>query len=287
MPGVAAPAPAPADTPSTVPVSADSVRAWRSRWRIERPSGFQVVTAVGGIAPALSASSPSGFGAQWGDGFLGLGYQARTRYTRERDGAIVTGVGVGDRVRWAALELALTSFGTLDTGIGTNSTMSLKLHRLVATGTSVAIGLENAARLGPTANNGPDGGRSWFAAASRVVALPARGDGSPRELLVNVGFGTGRFRRESLVRRGSAGIGAFASVGVRLSERTAVIADLTGQDLYLAGSVVPWRCVPAVLTGGFADVTRSAGDGPRLVLSLGLGVNRESLNRAFSGRCLS
>jgi hypothetical protein len=274
-----------ADQPK--PLSDDSVRALRDAWRIVRPTGFQVATAVSGVSPALTASTPSGFGAQWGDAFLGLGFQARTRFTRERDGAVVTGAGVGDRMRWVALELALTSFGTIDTGFGTNSTVSLKAHRVLMPGTSVALGLENALRLGPTANNGPDGGRSWYVAASRILLLPSRGDRPPRELLLNAGVGTGRFRRESLVQRGSAGFGAFASVGLRLNERSALIADLTGQDLYLAGSVVPFRCVPAVVTAGLADITRSAGDGARLVISVGLGLSRESLTRAFNRRCLA
>jgi hypothetical protein len=62
---------------------------------------------------------------------------------------------------------------------------------------------------------------------------------------------------------------------------------MTGQDLNLAASVVPWRCVPAVLTLGFADITRSAGDGPRFVAGLGLGLHREAFDRIRHGRCLT
>jgi hypothetical protein len=217
---------------------------------------------------------------------VALGYQQRTRFTRVQDGAIVTGVGLGDRARTVGAEVALTSFGTVRTGIGTNSTVSAKLHRSFADGMGVAVGMENIFRIGGTSDGGPDGGRSVYVAVSRLLSFGASYGQSSRQLLLNVGLGTGRFRRESAVQANRAGVNIFASAGYRFAERFAVIADLTGQDLNLALSAVPSRCVPAVLTIGLADLTRSAGDGARLVLGLGLGLHRESFVRIRQLQCL-
>ena len=64
----------------------------------------------------------------------------------------------------------------------------------------------------------------------------------------------------------------FGSVGVRWQEWLSTIADWTGQDLNLGVSVTPWLRIPFVVTPGLADVTGSAGDGVRFILSTGYAV---------------
>ncbi len=57
-----------------------------------------------------------------------------------------------------------------------------------------------------------------------------------------------------------------------MAEPLSVVADWTGQDLNAGISATPVPRVPLVVTAGAADITGSAGDGARFILSVGYGV---------------
>jgi hypothetical protein len=84
--------------------------------------------------------------------------------------------------------------------------------------------------------------------------------------------GNGRFRREEDVVAGRETVNVFGAVALRVAEPVSLTADWTGQDLYAAVSVRPVRRVPLVATVGVADITGSAGDGARLIVSVGYGL---------------
>ncbi|HLM68337.1 MAG TPA: hypothetical protein VK358_12450, partial [Longimicrobium sp.] len=114
---------------------------------------------------------------------------------------------------------------------------------------------------------------SLYAAATRMVSL--REDPSQRfgTAVFTLGVGNGRFRFEDDDADGNQTVNVFAAAGVRVSEPLSLVGDWTGQDLNLAASITPLRRVPLVLTTGVADVTGSAGDGARFILSLGYGLS--------------
>jgi hypothetical protein len=253
-PGLVAPA-----APEPAPAQQQDPNAWRRRLSLRRPAEHLVAV------PASSISSPTAFGAQMGEAFVGLSYQQRTRFTSLDDGAAVLAVGFGDR-RYAALEVALTSYSTLRGG-GPLETggLSFKLHHAFDDDWAVAVGFENAVDWG-----GSDAGHSPYAAATRVVRL--RPASSPfSTVTATLGVGAGRFRSENDVVADRKTANVFASAGVQVVEPLSVAADWNGQDLFAGVSLTPTRRVPLVIDAGVADITGSAGDGARFILAVGLG----------------
>jgi len=253
-PRLVAPAPEPA-------VAQQDPATWRRQLSLRRP--YTRLVAL----PAASVSTPTAYGAERGQGFVGFAYQARTRFTDIDDGAAVLAAGIGDRQRAVALELALTSYSTLRGG-GPLETggLSFKLHRALNDAWGVAVGMENAASWG-----GSDAGHSPFAVVTRAFRLRSDPSEPFSAATASLGVGAGRFRSEQDVVDERETVNVFGSLGLQVLEPVSVAADWTGQDLFAGVSVTPSRRVPIVLNAGFADLTRNAGDGPRFILSAGFG----------------
>jgi len=261
---VAPPPPPPPAAEATVPEPPqDSLppAAWRQRLTLRRPATHLVAV------PAASISSPTAFGAQNAEGFIGFAYQARTRYTHLSDGALVLAGGGGDREKAVALELAATSYSTIHGG-GPLETggLSVKLHRAIDERFGVAVGMENFVDWG-----GSDAGHSPYAVATGVFRLRPDPAQPFSALTASLGVGGGRFRSEDAVAADEKTVGVFGALGLQVAEPVSVTADWNGQDLFAGVSLAPSRRVPVVINAGVADLTRNAGDGPRFILSAGFG----------------
>jgi hypothetical protein len=226
------------------------------------------ITREGGTSPAVSISSPTGYGADAGLAFAGVGFQQRTRYTNLKDGAIVAGFGVGDARRLVGVEAAVTSYSLgRRHAPGDVGSVSFKVHRLLPADFAVAAGIENVVHWGDT-----DAGRSPYVALSRVIML----NDDPRlrfgALVLSGGVGGGRFRSERDVNQDRKVVSPFGSVALFVAEPVTVVADWTGQDLAAGVSFLPFRTFPLVFTPAVADLTRRAGDGPRFILGVGYGL---------------
>jgi len=234
---------------------------WRRRLSLRRPATH--VVAI----PAASISSPTAFGAERGQGFVGFAFQERTRYTQLSDGAAVLAGGIGDRQRAVALELAVTTYSTLHGG-GPFETggVSFKLHRAVGEHTGIAVGMENAVDWG-----GSDAGRSPYAVATHVLQLRPDAAQPFSAVTASLGVGAGRFRSEDDVVADEDAVNVFGALGVQVAEQLSVAADWNGQDLFAGVSLTPSRRIPFVLNAGLADITGNAGDGARFILSAGFG----------------
>jgi hypothetical protein len=235
-------------------------RDWRRRLSLHHPADRLVAI------PAASINSPTGFGAQMGEAFVGLAYQQRTRFTDIDDGAAVLAAGFGDR-RWLALEVAATSYSTLRGG-GPLETggLSFKLHHAFGDATGVAVGVENVVEWG-----GSDAERSPYAAATHVFRLRPDAARPFSAATATLGVGGGRFRSEDDEDADRKTANVFAALGVQVLEPVSVVADWSGQDLFAGVSVTPSRRIPLVIDAGFADLTGSAGDGARFIIAAGLG----------------
>jgi hypothetical protein len=249
----------PADAPARAMPQEDPA-GWRRNLALRHPASHLVAV------PAASISSPTAFGAEMGQGFVGFAYQARTRFTHLSDGAAVVAAGIGDRQRAVALELALTTYSTLHGGPFETGGVSFKLHRAVGEHTGVAVGVENALDWG-----GSDAGRSPYAVATHVVELRPDAAQPFSAVTATLGVGAGRFRSENDVAADHATVNVFGALGVQVIEPVSVSADWNGQDLFTGVSVSPSRHLPLVLNAGLADVTGTAGDGVRFIFSAGLG----------------
>ena len=221
-------------------------------------------------APAIGIGVPSGFGADFGDVFVGLGAQSRTRYADKPDGGVVAGFGLGDARKYLGLEVAVSQYGTFRSCC--RGGLSLKVHRMLPGALGVAVGWENAAGWGDLPGregDAPwtDGGSSLYGAASKVFFLSPHGPNAFRSVTGTIGVGNGRFRSESDVLDDREAVNVFGSVGVRWFEPWSLAASWTGQDLNAGISVVPLPRAPLAITIGAADLTTE----PRLIVGAGFG----------------
>jgi hypothetical protein len=220
-------------------------------------------------APATGMTIPGALGAGQGDVFAGFSFQGRTRFSESSDGAVVAGFGLGNPARFAALEVAFTSFSTFRSGFFERSHASFKLHRQVGDGWAGAIGWENALTL---SGGGGDGGSSLFAVGMRTVRL-GEADSRFSSMTFTAGVGDGRFRSEDDVLADRSTAGVFGGMSLRILPQLSALVDWTGQDLAAGISVAPLPRFPLVVNAGFADLTGQAGDGARFMMSGGIGTN--------------
>lgn len=275
-------------------LSAQRTDTLRARYLLPIPAAARATTPIREAAreiirtsPGITYSSPSAFGPDWGDGFVGLGYQQRERYANIKDGFVSAGIGIGNSYRYVGVELDIVSVSTVRSGFFYRDAFSFKIHRSLPGSASVAVGWENAT----TTHNGLDGGNSMYAVATKVFHRTSSPRAPFSNVSITVGAGNGRFRSERAVaynggdtknyhgdvnyHRGSPN--AFGSIGVRVFEPVSLIADWYGQDLALGISLVPFARIPLVITPALSDVTRTAGDGPRFTLGAGLDFRFASL----------
>jgi len=210
-------------------------------------------------SPGSSVQSPTAFGAEWGDIYLGAGYTQRMRYVHganQMDGAVLAAMGFGNARKNFGVEATLTSFSTVRSGFGKHSSLSFKVHRELSRSFAIAAGWEDAIRT-----NGTDGGTSGYVVASSWY----------KRLTASAGVGGGRFQTESALADKKSGINLFGSVACELASAMSLIADWSGQDLGIGASLVPLQRIHFYIEPGLVDLTGSAGDGARFVLGVGFG----------------
>ena len=208
----------------------------------------------------MGANSPTAFGAAYGDAFVGASYTARARNVEAGDGAVAAGIGVGDPWRWVGIEVDVVSFSTFRSGWGNRMGADLIVHRLLPGGFGIALGWESLLQRGMT-----DGDRSRYAVVSRWWQLKEDDGAWFSGLALSAGVGDGRFRSYDDWKMDRKRVNVFGSAALRVAGPVSVVADWTGQDLMLAGSLAPFTRFPLIITTGFADVTGQAGDGSRFV----------------------
>ena len=253
-------------------LGAQNLDSLRNSYRLPVPQLVRVANPAYRESPGSSAQSPTAYGADWGDGYLGAGFQGRMRYTKDLplhkrvDGAVFFGFGLGNSDRNIGFEGDITSYSTVRSGFLNHTSFSFKLHRNLPGNFAIAAGWEDAIRT-----KGLDGGTSIYGVVSSAY----------KRLTMSGGLGGGRFRTENNIDNGIHRVNAFGSVGVRVADPVSLIADWAGQDLALAASIVPFSRLPLYILPGVADVTGSAGDGARFILGVGLGFRFAQVRDVF------
>lgn len=226
---------------------------------------------TGRAQPGVSASSPLGFGPNFRDAFVGVGYQRSTRYGGAEDGSVSAGFGLGNSSSAIGLEVVVTSLSTVRSGFGDRMSGSVKIHRVLPLNIGVGVGLEGFTITGDDFATDP----SVFIAVTKVANL-SKDRAYFQTLTINGGLGNGRFLKVEDFNAGKKGINSFASVGLRATDNVGLIADWTGQDLNLGVSIAPFRTLPFVITPALADVLNQANTignknyGARFTLGAGL-----------------
>jgi len=237
----------------------------REVYRLYVPTETEAIAPVMGRAqPGVAASSPIAFGPGRGDAFAGFGYQQTTATGGNSDGAASVGLGLLSGSETVGVELVLTSLSTVRSGFGSRLVGAMKVHKLLANGMGVAIGVEGTRIAGDEF----DTRETFYVAASQVRRL--READTFNAVTLNVGLGNGRFQSSDNFVAGKNGIGVFASAGLRVNSYSAAILDFTGAQLNAALSFSPFATLPFVITPSINDVTGAAGQAGRLSLAAGL-----------------
>jgi hypothetical protein len=251
--------------------------------RLSIPGQLPTVATTGATAhPVNGLLTPTAFGANWGDVFLGLGYQATSRGAlyfdppqlgqRGVDGAAYVGFGIGDSRNFVGLETVAASFSTFQSGFLNKGTFSFKLHKQFGENFAIAGGYENAISWNQTPSLGLDGGTAGYGVASFVVN-PDANMGFFSNTTLSVGAGGGRFRSVGDIRNNKDSNGVFGSLGTRLSPNFSLVADWNGQDLAVGlpitiylGDSTSVQVVPSMV-----DLVNKETSGSRFTLNGGLG----------------
>ncbi len=255
--------------------ASDSLRA---RYMLPRPAVQSTSPILTRGIPGITVQSPTGFTAEAGDVFAGVGFQQRPRYVHQPDAALVVGFGIGSARNTVALETAVTSYSTVRSGFGKHMAVSFAASRLVTDNTGIALGWESAIHSSRT-----DGETSIYGAVSKVFSLREDPETPFGEMALTAGLGSARFRSGADVQDGENGVGGFGSMSVVVIPHVSAIADWSGQNLNLAVSFAPLARFPLVITPGITDITHNAGDGRRFIVGAGAGMNLPQLRGLLGG----
>lgn len=251
----------------------------RRRFQLPLLPSTEVAATASRFAPGHNTASQSGYGANFGDGFIGAGFAGRTRSGSSSDGSLVAGFGLWNSRDYVGLEVSVFSFSTIREGFMQNGAIGLKLHRVLPKNIAFAVGGENLAGWGEL-----DAPKTYYGVASKVWRLRQR-EGDPfGSLTTNLGAGNGRFSPEfdSLMTTSDRGkIGVFGSAGLRVHESVTLIGDWGGQDLSIGFSFLPLRWVPLVITPAYADVLGRDNHKRTFILGVALGFKFAQVRNIF------
>jgi hypothetical protein len=233
--------------------------------RIGLPTPPPIATATTTVpapinAPVSSVSTPTGFGANWGDVFVTAGYQDRVPGT-----GLGAGFGIGDAKNFVGLEASYSTSSGNGSDLFNQGAGNFKLHKLIGDNVAIAAGWENAIR-----QNLPAGTRdTYYGVLSGVLPV-----GSSSNFTASVGAGNGRFRNINDVNTNVDSTNLFGSLGFRATENIGVVADWDGNAVNIGlpltfklGDSVGFQVTPSIL-----NVSNSNGGQSQFGLGGGLGL---------------
>ena len=223
-------------------------------------------------APATGITTPSAFGANWGDLFVGAGYQnnlpAAIAPPGEGNSTVYgAGIGLGNARDFVGLEASYTAAGTT---VADRGGVNFKLHKLLGENVAIAAGWENAIRNGYTAANDPKD--TYYGVVTGILPV-----GETSNFTASVGAGNGRFRNFSDLTADNNTTNIFGGLGFRFSDNIAVAADYNGRNFSVSlpltvklGDSLGLQVTPALL-----DVAGDQNTGPksRFAIGGGIGIN--------------
>jgi hypothetical protein len=216
-------------------------------------------------SPGLTFATPSGFGAYWGDAFVGVSAAtAGKSRAGQVDGSISAGFGLGSSDT-VGVEVAF-NIGSIK-NFAANGSMDVKLHRTVYTEGSNRVAV--AAGWNTFAQYGNEGvaPSSVYGVVTSYSLLQPDSDYNKMPISFTVGAGGGSFRKDN------ASIGVMAGVGVQVHPQVGLGFGWSGVGINAGVSYVPVPSIPLTigLTGG--DLSNTSVGGTVLVLNLSYGFN--------------
>lgn len=257
---------------------------------------LNVPAAIGrrrSVYPSITISNPTGYGADRGQVFAGIGAQSRTRFSGganpgtifgggKRDGTLGLGFGIGDARESVGLQVSYTAASFGGSRAPLSGGLNAKFHKQFGNGFAAAIGGEGIINFGRLPEDDDqiefnDFEGTYYGSLTNTISLREDFSDPFSRLSLTGGLGTGRFRSVDQIANGEFAVGVFGSAALQIVPSTNLITEWTGQDLAVGVSVAPFPHFPLVLTPAIRDIA-GAGDGdPRFVLGVGLSV-RDALS---------
>lgn len=188
-------------------------------------------------SPSITIINPSGYGASWGSGGVGLGFQERARFTEQSDGVFGVGFGLGNSQKNVGAQVGI-SLVDLSAPFR-DGAINLKLHRRLPEDFAIAAGVQGLITWGDT-----DGGSSAFGVATKRFKLRKDRTKAFSEIFTTVGLGGGQFRSEFDINEGNETVGVFGSLAVKIIQPVGLVTEWTGQDLTVGIPLIPFRRLP-------------------------------------------
>jgi len=214
-------------------------------------------------APATTFGTPSAYGADWGDAFIGLAGVTQGDNDNKADGSISLGMGFGDAVDNIGVEVSVGII-SLD-GFADDGAVGIKLHKVFpeANNLGVALGWSNPITWGD-ANDAKD---TFYGVVTQQFELRPNANNT-MPLTASLGLGTGNFRSTGAIEAGDNPLNVFGSLGLRVIPEVSLVSGWTGSALGLGVSAAPFD-FPLVFTAGVSDVTGNTRSGARVNAAVG------------------
>lgn len=235
-----------------------------------------------------SLTTPVGWGSAYGTVFLGVGGSHPAPHSINTDGAAAIGVGIGNPVKYAGLQMSISS---LDMSAMGRYALNLHLHRYLGSASSVAVGVENI-MLTHSINDDSESS-SYIVYSHGVIDTAANyalvynhgilekrvisERNRASNLHYSVGVGSGRFSKKSpddvAAGKGKNGTSVFGNVAYEVFEEFNLVSDWNGTNLNagVSKTFLISDSLPIVITLGAADLTRNSGSGRRFIGGIGTG----------------
>ena len=241
------------------------------------------------VYPGITISNPSGYGADGGQVFAGIGFQSRTRFSGgsnvgtifgggRRDGTAGIGFGLGDAKKSVGVQLSYTAASFGGSRAPLSGGLNVKVHKRLGNNWSAAIGGEGIINFGRLPENDTeiefnDFEGTYYGVVTRTVSL--RDDFSKpfSRLTVTGGAGSGRFRSVDQIANGEFSVGVFGSAALQVFPWANVITEWTGQDLAAGLSIAPFPNFPLVITPAVRDIVGEGDGDPRFVMGVGVSLS--------------
>ena len=218
--------------------------------------------------PGLNAGTPTAFGLETGDAFIGLFGATAGRLRDTVDGSLSVGTGLGDASKYFAVE-GVFNINSIR-NFGSNGSFDLKVHKLVYEDSSnrlgIAAGWTNFANYGTNASLTNS---SVYGVATLSTLTNPASKGDPKPLVLSAGVGGGVYRKSDT----NDGVGVFGSVGYLFDPQWGVSTGWSGQGLNFAVGYLPDPAVPLNISLTYSDVTNNSNAGTQLIVGVTYGFN--------------
>ena len=200
-------------------------------------------------APGIAFGSPTGFGANWGQAYAGIGGQTASNSEDSLDGSALLGAGLGDSRRFLGLDATMNII-SLQEGFAKDGSWGFKLHHTFPFRAAFAIGVDDTGGWGDAQQTKS----SSYIAYTQVIDLAADSPKRPLSLALNLGAG-----RERYAEPGDS-TGFFGSAALAVHRQGSVIVDYHRGDFSLGASAVPFYRMPIVISIGLINLTEEHAD---------------------------